>query len=73
MKPLEIVDYKTNWKSQGFEVKIHTDKQYDAIRWCKEFCEKEEWNINTFTDVYEDTFQFEKAIHAQAFNREFGL
>ena len=73
MKPQEIFAYKLKWRNKGFSVKVHSDKQSDAIRWCKEFCEKEEWNINTFTDVYEDTFLFEKAIHAQSFAREYGL
>jgi len=73
MTPQEIFEYKQKWKPRCFDIQVHSDKEQEAIQWCKNFCESEEWNLLTWTDVYEHTFIFEQAIHAQAFAREYSL
>ena len=60
MTPLQIFDHKRKWMmGKHFEYETHTDLRSESFDWCKENCEKHQWSIKTFTDIYGDTFHFE--------------
>lgn len=69
MTPVEIFEYKQKWLP-GYAVKIHSDLRRAAKDWCKQL-DKTEWSHKEYTDVYQDTFYFEKIIVAQNFEVEF--
>jgi len=60
MTPQEISDYKRKWLMDSFyfEVKTHTDVRRECKGWCKLNCFKQEWGIENYTGVYQDTFVF---------------
>lgn len=71
MTPQEIFDYKKRWRGNAFDVRIHSDLRRRAQDWCKTMLEKKEWDLHAYTDVYEDTFYFEKSFNANAFATAF--
>jgi len=71
LTPLEIFDYKRHWMAEGFRVTLHSDKRWDATKWCKKNVPTHQWDIQWFTDVYEDTFFFETLEDSNTFMKEF--
>jgi len=47
--------------------RAHTDLRNDCVEWCKENCEKQEWDIKYYTDIYGDTIRFEFESHWNEF------
>jgi hypothetical protein len=66
MTPIEIFEYKRNW-SPGYEVRLHSDLRRPASDYCKVQMMKHQWDVNHFTNVYEDTWRFENRLDAQSF------
>lgn len=66
MTPQEIFEYKRNWMP-GYSVRLHSDLRSQAKDYCKTQMMKHQWNINEYTDVYEDTFYFEHRLDAHSF------
>lgn len=71
MTPQEIFEYKNNWKP-GFTVRLHSDVIDRGKTYCKRICERHEWSVTTWTDVYEHTFHFEHQNHADEFKNTMG-
>jgi hypothetical protein len=72
MIPLEIFEYKLVWRQRSsFYVSLDTDLEYSAKRWCKNNLEKYQWDFSKYTDMYEDTFYFEKEEYQKRFEMEF--
>lgn len=69
MTPIEIFEYKRNW-SPGYEVRLHSDLRRSATDYCKFQMLKHQWDVNHFTNVYEDTWSFENRLDAQSFAAE---
>ena len=68
MTPQEIDDHKRKWrKASYFQQHTHTDLRNDCVEWCKENCEKQEWDIKYYTDIYGDTIRFEFESHWNEF------
>jgi hypothetical protein len=71
MTPQQIAAYKQRWMmNDGYSVSIHSDLRDRAKTWCKQL-RKEEWDMRQYTNVYEDTFFFEKLNVGQQFEEEF--
>ena len=61
MTPLEIFDHKRKWMMKShYEHETHTDLRSEGLDWCKKNCEKHQWSMKSFTDIYGDTFNFER-------------
>lgn len=61
MTPLEIFDHKRKWMMKShYEYETHTDLRSEGLDWCKKNCEKHQWSMKSFTDIYGDTFNFER-------------
>ena len=71
MTPQEIFEYKNNWKP-GYTVRLHSDVVDRGKTFCKRICEKHEWSVTTWTNVYEHTFHFEHKHHADEFEITMG-
>jgi hypothetical protein len=72
LTPQELSDYKMRWMRNGsYAVRIHSDLEYTAKAWCKQHLDPHHWVFKTWTGVYEHTFFFERAYHAQLFEHEF--
>jgi hypothetical protein len=66
--PLEITDYKRNWKSDNpFIVTVHSDLHIETKDWCRRNLERYQWSMDRWTAPYEHTFFFEFNAHAMAF------
>lgn len=70
MTPQEIFDYKLKW-APGFEVGVHSDLDVKCKDWCRKNLNRQEWAMDTYTDVYEHTFRFEKSENAFEFSKTF--
>ena len=70
MLPLEIFDHKRRWKPEGFRVTLHSDWRSMAKDWCKANIEQQSWDVNEYTDVYEDTWFFEHLEDSRSFIKE---
>jgi hypothetical protein len=70
MTPVEIHEYKNRWKP-GYTVRLHSDLRSKAKEFCKVQMHKQQWDIATYTNVYEDTFQFEYRQDALRFSNYF--
>jgi hypothetical protein len=70
MTPLEIFEYKFSWLP-GFVVTLHSDLELEGKRWCRKNIEQHLWSFTSYSDIYEHTFYFQKAEHAQQFEQEF--
>lgn len=66
MTPVEIFEYKNKWKP-GYSVRLHSDLRSQAKDWCKIQLHKQQWDLNIYTNVYEDTFMFEYRQDAESF------
>ena len=69
MTPQEIFDYKLKWKSNSHIVKFHSDHKMDYYDWCKENFNKWQFDIITWTNVYEHSMIFEKVEDAEMLSR----
>tara|TARA_X000001316_G_C921635_1_gene36143 strand:- start:1559 stop:1789 length:231 start_codon:yes stop_codon:yes gene_type:complete len=70
MTPIEIFEYKLKWKP-GYTVRLHSDLRREGKEYCKVQMFKQQWDLKTFTDVYEDTFYFQYCQDAKAFKNKF--
>ena len=61
MTPIETFEYKQKWKP-GYIVRLHSDLRMQGKDYCKIQMMKHQWDIQEFTDVYEDTYLFENRI-----------
>lgn len=74
MTPQERFDYKLRWMElNSNSVKVHSDSEFDAKRWCKTNLDQHQWHFTKYTAVYEDTFHFESSVTCKLFEKEFGL
>jgi hypothetical protein len=71
MTPQEVFEYKMKWKPIGFAVRLHSDLDWKGKDWCRKNLERHQWSMDTYTDVYEHTFFFEKEEHAKLFETQF--
>ena len=71
MTPLEISEYKMRWKSNGFQVDVHSDLDVQCKHWCRGNLNRWEWSMDTYTDVYSHSFYFEQEQAAAEFTRKF--
>ena len=72
MTPIEIFQYKLEWrKVSSNHVKVHSDYEMDAKRWCRKNLEQKSWDFSKYTNVYEDTFYFETTDIKNQFKKEF--
>lgn len=71
----EIFHYKLTWmrKTPCYYSCVHCDYRRDAIEWCKNNLEKQQWKEVYFTDIYQDTFYFETDEFKRRFIDEFIL
>ena len=68
MTPQEQDDYKRTWMMlDNHPVRLHSDLVNEAKPWCRRNVERHRWSFESYTDVYEHTFYFELAEHAQEF------
>jgi hypothetical protein len=68
--PQEISDYKRRWKASGYPVSVHSDHDVVCKDWCRKHLNRWEWSMDSYTDVYEHTFYFEKLESAEQFRSE---
>lgn len=60
MLPLEIVDYKLQWrKNTTIYITLDSDLEYSAKQWCRSNLKQHQWDFSKYTDMYEDTYYFE--------------
>ena len=71
MTPLEISEYKMRWKSNGFQVDVHSDLDVQCKHWCRGNLNRWEWSMDTYTDVYSHSFYFELEENANQFRNKF--
>jgi hypothetical protein len=69
MTPAEIFEYKQRWKP-GYTVRLHSDLVNEGKTWCRRNCDRHEWSMSTYTNVYEHTFHFEKEVHGKQFETQ---
>lgn len=69
MKPVEIFEYKQSWKP-GYTVRLHSDLRRNGKDYCKTQMMQQQWDITTYTNVYEDTFHFEYLQDAKMFKAQ---
>jgi len=69
MTPIEISEYKLQWKP-GYTVRLHSDLRSQGKDYCKVQMMKQQWDISTYTNVYEDTFHFEYLQDAKMFKSQ---
>ena len=70
MTPIEIFEYKLKWLP-GYQVTLHSDLRQRGLGWCRQGLNSIHWKHTLWTDVYEDTFHFEKSHDASDFLKEF--
>ena len=66
MTPQEIFEYKMKWKP-GYAVRLHSDLRNVGKDYCKAKMFKEQWDMSTYTDNYEDTYYFQHKEDADKF------
>jgi len=66
LTPVEIFEYKQRWKP-GYTVRLHSDLRNRGKDFCKIQMHQQQWDVSTFTNVYEDTFHFEYRQDAESF------
>lgn len=71
LTPLEISEYKRQWKPDAISVRIHSDLTDRAKTWCRRNLDRTQWSMDKWTDVYEHTFFFKDAMDAGSFLDEF--
>ncbi len=72
MTPQEIAEYKQRWMRTGNNnpVRLHSDLDTQGKTWCRRNLERHQWSMTTWTNVYEHTFFFENADHAELFEQQ---
>lgn len=70
MTPQEIFEYKMRWMP-GYMVSVHSDLRSQAVDWCKLWMNPIHWKHTKWTDVYEDTFHFQKLSQAKGLVEKF--
>ena len=71
MTPQEISDYKRKWLSEGgYQVRLHSDLTDKVKTWCRRNVQRQDWSMQTYTDVYEHTFVFHHEPDALEFERQ---
>ena len=70
MTPQQQFEYKMKWQP-GIRVAIHSDLRGRGKDWCKHWLQPWHWKHVQWTDVYEDTFHFEKMRFAKGFVENF--
>ena len=68
--PQEVFDYKQKWKPNSYVVRLHSDLDWKGKDWCRKNLKRWQWSMNTWTNVYEHTFLFEKEEHALEFSQQ---
>jgi hypothetical protein len=68
--PQEISDYKNRWRP-GYTVDIHSDLHVQCKGWCRKNLNRWEWSMDTYTDVYNHSYHFEKQEQADQFREMF--
>jgi hypothetical protein len=71
MTPAEIFEYKQRWKP-GYTIRLHSDIVDRGKTFCKKLCERHQWSVTTWTNVYEHTFHFEDESVAKKFEIAMG-
>ena len=69
MTPIEIFEYKQKWKP-GYVVRPHSDPRSKAKDYCKIQMFKHQWDVNEYTNSYEDTWMFENKLDATSFTAQ---
>ena len=69
MTPIEIFEYKNRWKP-GYTVRLHSDLVNEGKTWCRRNCERHQWSMSDYTNVYEHTFHFEIAEKGKEFEKQ---
>ena len=66
--PQEIFEYKQKWlKDNPYSVRLHSDLDVRGKDWCRKHLERHKWSMDTYTNVYEHTFNFEDKEAADQF------
>lgn len=69
--PQEQFEYKQKWKPTGHTVIVHSDLIVKCKEWCRRNCQRWEWSMDLYTDVYAHTFFFEHENAAEEFKEHF--
>lgn len=69
MTPIEIFEYKNRWKP-GYAVRLHSDLVIEGKNWCRRNCERHQWSMMDYTNVYEHTFHFELEDQGKEFEKQ---
>lgn len=70
MTPQEISDYKLRWINNSFSVRLHSDLDWKGKGWCRKNLQRHQWSFDSWTDVYEHTFNFEREEDAVNFSSQ---
>jgi hypothetical protein len=70
MTPQEISDYKLRWRNNSFSVRLHSDLDWKGKGWCRKNLQRHQWSFDSWTDVYEHTFNFEREEDAVSFSSQ---
>ena len=70
MLPIEIFEYKNRWKP-GYTVRLHSDLRMSAKDYCRVQMFQHQWDVSSYTNVYEDTYMFEYKLDADSFAAQF--
>ena len=72
MTPIQIFEYKQRWmQSNNHPVCIHSDLRREAKEYCRTQLFKHQWVHKEYTNVYEDTFFFERSQDEIDFRNKF--
>ena len=61
MTPQDIFDYRMKWRQRQnqYAVRLHSDLRNTGVSWCRTQLFSQQWDLKTFTNVYQHTFYFE--------------
>ena len=71
MTPIEIFEYKKRWAPRAYTVRLHSDLRSRGKEYCKTQMQKQQWDVNIYTNNYEDTYLFEYKQDADSFISHF--
>lgn len=71
MSPVEIFEYKQQWRPRAYVVEVHSDLEHDHKQWCRENLESHRWHFSKLVDNYTNAFMFENENDAQLFRLKF--
>ena len=69
MLPIEVFEYKNRWKP-GYTVRLHSDLRMSAKDYCRVQMFQHQWDVDEYSYVYEDTWQFEHKLDADSFTAQ---